>query len=121
MKKNTQRPQRVAEVIHRELAILIPKTCHDPKIQHITITAVKLSVDLSYATVYVTSMKDDEIEDSVQALNNAVRFLRQGLAKNLNLRAVPRLRFVYDASIQHASNIYNLIDSVTQNEQKPPE
>ena len=124
------RTQRVADQIRREIAVLIQMELNDPRIGMVSVTAVKVSRDLSYAKIYVTvlnSLADSgavnsstlsapgqldklEIEENLEALNRASGYLRSLLAKRLTLRSVPKLRFHYDGSVERGRHISELID-----------
>lgn len=125
------RTQRVADQIRREIAVLIQMELNDPRIGMVSVTAVKVSRDLSYAKIYVTvlnSLSDSgavnsstlsapgqldklEIEENLKALNKASGYLRSLLAKRLTLRSVPKLRFHYDGSVERGRHLSELIDN----------
>ncbi|OGV32277.1 MAG: ribosome-binding factor A [Legionellales bacterium RIFCSPHIGHO2_12_FULL_35_11] len=107
-----KRTDRIAEMIQRKLAELIQKEIKDPRLPgFITISAVKVSKDLSYAKVYFTVFNGDPEETSV-ILNSAKSFLRTALARTSTLRTVPELNFVHDKSIEYANRLSRLIDEV---------
>lgn len=125
------RTQRVADQIRREIAVLIQMELNDPRIGMVSVTAVKVSRDLSYAKIYVTVLKSLadsgavnsstlsapgqldklEIEENLKALNKASGYLRSLLAKRLTLRSVPKLRFHYDGSVERGRHLSELIDN----------
>lgn len=126
----SSRGQRVADQIQRELATLIQLDVRDPRVGMVSITGIDLSRDLAHAKVFVTVLdtvtnngaianlataeEDDldslQVRDNVEALNKAAGFLRSQLSKRLALRAVPKLRFFYDASIENGQRLSGLID-----------
>ena len=126
----SSRGQRVADQIQRELATLIQLEVRDPRVGMVSITGIDLSRDLAHAKVFVTVLdtvtnsgaithlataeEDDldllQVRDNVEALNKAAGFLRSQLSKRLALRAVPKLRFFYDASIENGQRLSGLID-----------
>ncbi|GAB5501245.1 MAG: 30S ribosome-binding factor RbfA [Pseudohongiellaceae bacterium] len=124
----TARTQRVADQIQRDLATLIQMEVNDPRVGMVSVTGVEVSRDLAHARVYVTVMttagdteadKDSgatgqpnaqQIEENIKALNKASGYLRTLLAKQLNLRAVPKLQFHYDGSIERGQRLSSLID-----------
>ena len=70
MKRHSQRAQRVAEQIQRELAQMLRDDVKDPRVGRVTITAVEVSPDLSHAKVFVTHLAGREhAEEAVQALS----------------------------------------------------
>lgn len=111
MKTPSKRTQRVAELIQRTLAHLIQTECKDPRLPAwITISAVDVSADFSYAKVYFTVFQSDPNE-ALQALNSVSRFLRAQLAKTLTIRIVPELQFVHDESLDYGRKMKSLIDN----------
>lgn len=107
-KREFSRDQRLGDQIHRDLALLIEKRVSDPRIQDITLTAVRVSRDLSHARVYYTTLGDDR--DSIKAaLDKAAPYLRHLLAEGLLTRITPRLSFVFDESIERGRNMEALI------------
>jgi len=79
-----------------------------------TVSAVEVSRDLSHAKVFVTIFNggedQEEIRESVKALNNASGFLRSKLGQRMKLRIVPTLRFHFDDSLSRGNYLSNLID-----------
>ncbi len=113
MAREFGRPQRVAEQIQRELAILIQRDLKDPRIGMTTVSAVEVSRDLAYATVYVTFLgKDDEqeIKESVSVLQHASGFLKRQLGRAIRMRITPNLTFKYDASLVRGRELSSLIE-----------
>ena len=131
MSEMSARAQRVADQIQREIAMLIQMEMNDPRIGMVSVTAVDVSRDLSYAKIFVTVLnslsgsatvnsstlsepgKLDklEIDENLRALNKATGYLRSLLAKRLTMRLVPRLRFYYDSSIERGRHLSELIDN----------
>lgn len=108
--EGSRRPDRIAELMQRKLAYLVQHEIDDPRLpQWMTILDVKLSRDLGTARVYFTAI-DDKPEEVVDVLNLSSPFLRSTLAKTLNLRKVPKLIFVYDASVEYGKTLSRLID-----------
>ena len=112
--KEFNRSDRVGQRIQRELASLIQYQIKDPRLpQFITIAAVNVSKDLSYAKVYITVLGDqDTIDLALDILKHAAGFLRSELAKKLSLRTTPQLRFIYDSSMDYGNRLAKLIDEV---------
>ncbi len=102
--------------MQREIASLIQHEIHDPRLpKWMTILDVQVSKDLGHARVYFTVI--DESPDEVLAvLTASVPFLRTALAKSLRLRKVPKLSFVYDASVEYGKRLNRLIDKVNPDE-----
>ncbi len=108
----SQRLERLADQIMRDLAVLIRQELKDPRLGMVTISAVKLSRDLGYADVYVTVLGQDlAVADrvSVEVLQGAAGLLRAALGRGLRTRVVPRLRFHYDEVLLRAQRLSSLI------------
>lgn len=109
---NFKRTDRIAEMIQRKLAQIIPQEVKDPRLTgFITVSAVKVTGDLGHAKVYITSLNDDK-DLAVSILNAAASYLRTALARSINLRTVPQLHFIYDESIEYGARLSRLIDEV---------
>lgn len=103
----SERVRRVAALVHREMARLIASELTDPRVTLATVTAVKLSRDLRVATVYVRGGEGDGVVD---ALRGADKFLRREMARRLNLRVTPELRFHLDRTPERGARLARLIE-----------
>ena len=100
MPKEYGRDQRVADFIQRELASVLQSEMRDPRVAMVSINEVRVSRDLGYADLYVSSLQaQDEAaqKDVVKALAGAAGYLRTARAKRSTLRTTPRLRFHWDS------------------------
>ena len=84
----------------------------DPRVNLVTIQDFTVSRDLSYAEVYFTLLGQGEEAgvEAEEALVKASGFLRSSLAKSLNTRTTPKLRFHYDMTPERAAHLSQLID-----------
>ncbi|NQZ33024.1 MAG: 30S ribosome-binding factor RbfA [Oceanospirillaceae bacterium] len=120
MAKEYSRTQRIAEQMQRDLAKLIQREIKDPRIGMVTISFVKVARDLGYAEVYFTVMpfgedtEDDAVSAASDVLKDAAGFLRTELARNMQLRTVPKLRFHYDATIDRGRRLHSLIEQTVR-------
>lgn len=113
MSTNFKRTDRIAEMIQRKLAQIIPQEVKDPRLKSfVTISAVKVAADLRHAKVYFTILDEDKVL-AASILNAAAGYLRSALARSITLRTVPQLHFIYDASIEYGERLSRLIDKVT--------
>jgi ribosome-binding factor A len=120
MKRHSQRAERVADQIQRELAVLLRDEVKDPRVGRITVTSVEVSADLSHAKVFFTHLAGREhADEAVRALQHAAGFLRTELSHRLNLYSVPQLHFAYDDSIETGMRISQLIDAAVAADRKP--
>ena len=93
MPRVSSRGRKVGDLIQRELASLIQREVKDPRIGMVTINEAKVSRDLAFADIYFTVLPDKETESVEAALIQAAGFLRSQLARVLNTRTTPKLRF----------------------------
>ncbi|OGI49254.1 MAG: ribosome-binding factor A [Candidatus Muproteobacteria bacterium RIFCSPHIGHO2_12_FULL_60_33] len=111
MKTVSNRPRRVAELIRRELAMLIPRELDDPHAHQITLTGAEVSRDMSSARIYFSLLSGvAEAKQVTKSLNRAAGFLRHALMGRVSLRTVPALRFYFDESVERGARIDTLID-----------
>lgn len=116
MPKDYSRTRRVGEQIQREIAQLVQQEIKDPRIGLVTISAVKLSSDMSHANIFFTVLDGGDqaekhpIEETLKVLEGASGFLRHELAKRMKLRIVPHIHFKYDESIAYGNDLSALIN-----------
>jgi ribosome-binding factor A len=118
VKKGQGRPQRLGDLIQREVSDLIREEVRDPRVGMITITSVDVSPDMSHAKVFFTVLEKDKLPDTLAGLGRSAGFLRSQLAKRIQMYTTPQLRFVYDESVEHGDRISRLIDSVIPRKKK---
>jgi ribosome-binding factor A len=107
------RPDRVADQIRSELALMLARELHDPGIGFVTITRVQVSPDLQHARVYYTALGDDTArQSSDRALRRAIPFLRRQIGSRLRLKRVAELEFIYDQSIAGQDRIEQLLNEI---------
>ncbi len=116
MKKRVRgydRAQRVADLIQQTLATMLLQDVADDRFRFVTLTGVTVSKDFSYAKIYVSVLTEDEknIKQTIQALNQEAKTFRKYLAKEIDLRVTPELKFVYDESTARGFHISTLINS----------
>src|SRR6185436_16869652 len=78
--RNSGRPQKLGDLIQRELSELLQRELRDPRVGMITITGVDVSPDFSHAKVLYTTLDPAHIEDASQGLKRAAGFLRSHFA-----------------------------------------
>ena len=100
------RNERIAEQVRAELSRLLREETSDPRVGMLTLTRVKVSPDLSTATVFWSPLElETELdpEEIGRGLASAAGFLRKRLASELALRRTPALSFRHDRSIEEGS------------------
>lgn len=120
MKKGYERTRRVADLIQKSLAQMLLQDMSDERFRLVTITDVVVTRDLEHAKIYVTVLMDDavKVKETVQSLNRAAKSLRYHLAREIDLRIMPEIKFVYDESTAQGFHISNLIDAAMKKTDK---
>ncbi len=111
------REERVADFIRDELASIIQREMRDPRIGMVSVNEVKVSKDLSWAEVYVSSHEtktDEERAALIGVLNKAAGYFRSELAKRHSMRTTPKPRFHYDVVIERGPALESLIEKAVQ-------
>lgn len=106
--------ERIASDITKYLSNILMLETNDELFKQITIIDVVVSKDLSFAKVYFTSLSELSHQTLEKELNEAAPFLRGKLAKVLEIRNIPELKFIYDTSIEYAQNIENIIKEINE-------
>ncbi|MGH7798893.1 MAG: 30S ribosome-binding factor RbfA [Candidatus Binatia bacterium] len=110
-----QRSERVGDLLLEVIAELLRREIHDPRLQWLNLTAVKMSKDLRQAKVYFNLLGDAGDKNEVTAgLKSASGFIRSKVGKKLDLRFVPAIDFVYDDSEDEARRIDALLNKVKE-------
>jgi ribosome-binding factor A len=111
------RRDRVAHLVQVELANLLLREARDPRLQSVTITAVRVSGDMRLARVYFRTLTLEAAPTEAQrALERATPFLRRSLGHALGMRVTPELRFEYDTTPDRARRVDELLDGAQGDE-----
>ena len=102
--------------VQRELSQIIRSEIKDPRIHPLTsVVAVEVTPDLKYCKAYISVLGSDEAAKAVvEGLRSAVGYIRKELARRVNLRNTPEIKFILDQSIEYGVNMSRLIDEVTK-------
>ena len=107
---------RIESILLKEISYILANEVKDKNINFVTVTAVEVTNDLSYAKVYVTVLEDEKRETTMQALNDASGFIRSKLFDRVDMRNVPELTFVFDTSIAYGKRIETIIQEIKSKE-----
>lgn len=109
----SQRINKVAEMIHKEISALLVRGLKDPRIGFVTITAVDVVPGLHLARIFYTVMGDEKARRDTEAgLKSCTPFLRREIGKQLQLRHTPELLFEYDTSIAYGNRIESILKDI---------
>lgn len=116
MRKNSIKNTRINGEVQRELSNIIRGEIKDPRINPLTsVVAVEVAPDLKTCKAYISVLGDEESQKNTLAgLKSAEGFIRSKLAKSINLRNTPEIKFVLDQSIEYGVKMSKMIDEVTR-------
>lgn len=116
MRKNSIKNTRVNGEVQRELSNIIRGGIKDPRVAPMTsVVAVEVAPDLKTCKAYISVLGDEKAqEDTIKGLQSAEGYIRRGLARKLNMRNTPEIKFVMDQSIAYGVAMSKMIDDVTR-------
>jgi len=107
---DARRVERLSEQFRLLISGILEKDISDPRLEFVTVNRVTLSKDGSFATVFFSMIgSEDAITQSKNAMESASGFIRRELTGKVHLRIVPKLRFVYDRSLEEGEKILGII------------
>ncbi|MDD2258274.1 MAG: 30S ribosome-binding factor RbfA [Bacilli bacterium] len=108
--------ERMENTIHREISRILFEEVKDERLKYVTITTVRLTTDLSYATIYYRVIGNEEqISSTKENIQEAKGFIRKMLSGVLKVKRVPDLIFKYDESIEYGERIDKIIEDIKDN------
>ena len=116
MRKNSVKSTRINGEVLKELSNIIRSEIKDPRIYPMTsVVSVEVAPDLKTCKAYISVLGDEQSQkDTITGLKSAEGYIRRELARTVNLRNTPEIKFILDQSIEYGINMSKLIDEVTQ-------
>ena len=117
--RESGRDLRVADFIRDELASIIQREMRDPRVGMVSVNEVRVSRDLGYAEVYVSSLNAESEaarQELIAVLNHAAGYFRSELAKRHKMRTTPKPRFHYDELIESGPRLDALIQHAVRSD-----
>ncbi len=117
MRKNSIKNTRINMEVQRELSEIIRTEIKDPRVNGAmtSVVAVEVTPDLKYCRAYISVLgNEDAAKATIEGLKSAEGYVRRELARRINLRNTPELKFILDQSIEYGVNMSKLIDEVTK-------
>ena len=123
MRKNSIKNTRVNAEVLRELSNILRDGIKDPRVAPMTsVVAVEVAPDLKTCKAYISVLGDEKAQqDTLKGLQSAEGYIRRELARTVNMRNTPEIRFILDQSIEYGVNISRKIDEVTGNSENGAE
>ena len=109
---NIIKKRKIESLLVREISSIIMNESDDSFLKGVTITSADISADLSFAKIYFTTIYDNDKKNDEKEMEEASTFIRKMLANSIELRHTPKLRFIYDNSIEYGNNIERIIDDL---------
>lgn len=119
MRKNSVKNTRINGEVQRVLAEIIRGGIKDPRISPLTsVVAVEVAPDLKTCKAWISVYGDEKArEDTYKGLRSAEGYIKNQLAKTINLRNTPDITFIMDQSIEYGVNTPKKIDEVIRGDQ----
>lgn len=123
MSQENKRTDRVGQLIQQELGRLLVDGINDPRVGFVTITEVRASPDLRSARVFVTVYgSDEQRQETLEGLEAAAGYLKRELGRRLSMKYTPTLNFTFDASLDRADRLDQVLGAIERGETEiPPE
>lgn len=121
MAKEFSRVDRLSQQMQQEMAVILQREIKDPRLHSmITVSAVDVSRDLSHAKIFVTflGLDLDKVKLNLDILNDASGFIRSLIAKRIQSRIVPTIRFYFDESLNRGIDMANLVEQVRKDDER---
>ncbi|NLW51063.1 MAG: 30S ribosome-binding factor RbfA [Candidatus Brocadiaceae bacterium] len=118
---NPRKKRRIEELLRREISSIVLYEMNDPRVGPVALTRVDLAEDQRSARVFVIVRGTDEAaEESLRVLSGAHGFVQALIARRLDLRYTPVLRFEMDRDVLQAMRTEQLIKEARRQDQEPP-
>lgn len=119
MRKNSIKNTRINGEVQKELSKIIQNEIKDPRIASMTsVVAVEVAPDLKTCRAYISVLGTEQAAaDTLAGLKSAEGYIRRQLARSVNLRNTPEIRFILDQSIAYGVTMSKLIDDVVKTDQ----
>jgi ribosome-binding factor A len=111
-----KRSTRVGGLLREILAAILLERVADPRLKELTITDVEMSPDLKLARVYYAARQGTNPEDLVLALDKAMGFIKQEVAREHILRTMPEFHFLPDETLERAERLGTLFAALHKGE-----
>lgn len=120
MRKNSVKNTRVNGEVHRVLAEIIRSEIKDPRINPMTsVVSVEVAPDLKTCKAWISVLGDEDSQnDTLAGLKSAEGYIRNLLAKKINLRNTPEIKFIIDQSIAYGVSMSKKIDDINRADEK---
>ena len=110
---SSRRVAKAAEAIREVVSLAILTDLKDPRIENVTVTYVEVSPDMRHARVHVSVMGDEsQQKKSVRGLQHAAGYLQTKVAKRVDTRYTPKLKFLLDKGVKNSMEVSRILESL---------
>ena len=115
----SNRPAKLAGTLKKRISRIIQTELRDPRIGFVTITNVDVTPDLRYVRVYFSVFGDEKAKKSAMiGLARAAGYIRQLIAKDIQLRFAPDIVFKYDETFEQQQRIGELLERIKREDEQ---
>ena len=116
MRKNSIKNTRINTEVQRELSNILRGGIKDPRVAPMpSVVAEDVAPDLTTCKAYISVLGDKKAqEDTITGLQSAEGYIRRELARTINMRNTPEIRFIMDQSIEYGVNMTKKINDLTK-------
>ena len=100
--------------MRQEIADIIMRKIKDPRVGFVTVTGVDLTDDLKIARVYISCLRDEEKDVTLDILNSAKSFIRSEVGRRVRMKVLPSVEFRIDESLGYGDRIDKLLKDIKE-------
>ncbi|HSV31599.1 MAG TPA: 30S ribosome-binding factor RbfA [Atribacteraceae bacterium] len=117
-----QRARRYAELIKREISLILLGSVDDVRLKRFTLTRVEVTSDLKLVRVYLSFPGEAaEVAEKFEALQKAAKFIKNKLVGRIRIRYMPEILYFPDVFLEKASRVIDLLNQIEpQREESNP-
>jgi ribosome-binding factor A len=107
---DARRPERVGEMVLRELSQMLLRDLKDPRLRGVTLTSVRMTDDLRHGRVFFSHLDGRaHATEAVRGFRSASGYIRRQIGRSLGLRYTPEFDFEFDPGIENAARVDALL------------
>ena len=105
-----RRPERVAEMVLRELSLMLVRDLRDPRLRGVGLTRVRMTDDLRHGRIFFSHLRGSaQAAEAVKGFRSASGFIRRSIGRALGLRYTPVFDFEFDPGLESAARVDALL------------
>lgn len=110
MEGDGRRPERVAEMVLRELSQMLVRDLRDPRLRGVSLTRVRMTDDLRHGRIFFSHLNGStHAAEAIKGFRSAGGFIRRSIGQALGLRYTPDFDFEFDPGLENAARIDALL------------